>query len=368
MPIRLCLLITELRLSGAERLVYELATRLDRRAFDVHVAALRGGQVADMLAAAGVDVTVLGVQSKADVLKLPRLVRTLRGTDILHTHLFHADLAGRLAAQPAGVAHLVHTVHVAEQRWRPWQFAFARWTDVWCDRLIAVSQSVADHHSRRSHLPLWRYDVIPNAVDVRAFERDEPKRVATRQAWGLAGDRLAVLFAGRLDRQKGIDTLLESIRLLGRSQVKATFIIAGDGPLRGEVEAFAREHRELCRYVGFVQDMQAALSGADMFVLPSRWEGFGLALGEAMAAGLPCIATDAPGNFFRQAMADGKAGVLVKVGQAAALVDAVAALAADAPRRDELAAGGKTFIAAHHSIQSWVAAHERLYLRLMEEE
>ena len=75
--------------------------------------------------------------------------------DLLHTHLFHADLVGRIAASLAAVPHLVHTVHTAEGRFRPWQFAMARMFAGACDRIICVSPSVQRLHARRAGLPAW---------------------------------------------------------------------------------------------------------------------------------------------------------------------------------------------------------------------
>src|SRR5512140_1386762 len=109
-PIRICQLITELRPAGAERCVYELARRLDPRRFEVRAIALQGGAMAEQLRAAGIETAVLGVRGKWDALKIVRLAGLLRRweIDLLHTHLFHADLAGRMAAAMVQVPHLVH--------------------------------------------------------------------------------------------------------------------------------------------------------------------------------------------------------------------------------------------------------------------
>ncbi|MCK4601999.1 MAG: glycosyltransferase, partial [Phycisphaerae bacterium] len=139
--LRVCQLITSLEPAGAERCVYELAKRLDGDRFDVQVLALQGGAVADWLAEAGVKVTVLDVRGKWHVSKLAALTRTLRREriDLLHTHLFHAGVAGRAAAYLADVPHVIHTIHVAEGRFRPWRFAYARLLANSCERLVCVS-------------------------------------------------------------------------------------------------------------------------------------------------------------------------------------------------------------------------------------
>ena len=379
MAIRVCQLITDLRLSGAERVVYELSRRLDRSRFDVRVASLRGGEVEQMLLAQGIPVTVLGVRGKWDIGKLGLLVRLLRREriDLLHTHLFHSDLAGRAAALLAGVPHVVHTIHVAEQRFRPWQYAFARLMDFQCDRLICVSRSVRDHHAAHSHLPLSRYTIIPNGVDLEAFggnpaPQGPAARARTRQQWGLAPRQMAVLFVGRLNHQKGIDMLLAAMSQLAQGgepgnpapkTPEPRFVIAGDGPQRFMVEQYLMQGAGMnCRFLGFVADVREALNAADIFVLPSRWEGWPLALAEAMAAGLPCVGTDVPG--IRDIIDNGRTGLLVPSENPTALAEAIRKLTTDPALRDSLLAAGREEIRTKYSIQRNVAAHEKLYLEI----
>ena len=362
-PIRVCQLITELRPGGAERCVYDLATRLDRERFDVQVVALRGGSVADDLTAAGVKVTVLGVGCKWSPMvvgKLRSLARLLQRERIglLHTHLFHADLAGRLAGRRAGVARLVHTVHVAERRFRPWQFAFAKWTSGRCDRVIAVSQSVKDWHCARSGLGDDRYMVIPNGVDTQVFSPNAESRQRLRRQWGIAADDVVAVFVGRLDRQKGVDVLLKAAGQFLTATPNAALLIAGDGPMRQKVHRCCKADGG-ARYVGFVNDVPALLSAADMFVLPSRWEGWPLALGEAMSMGLPAIGADAAG--IRDVITHGQTGLLVPAEDAAALASAMGQLAGDRELRQRIGAAGQQRVITDYSIDKYVGAHAAVY-------
>lgn len=364
--IRICQIITELRLSGAERVVYELATRLDPERFEVEVVGLRGGQVQGMLQSRGIPADILGVGGKWDLLKLPRLAGLLkRGHfDLVHTHLFHADLAGRFAAAMAGVPHLVHSVHVAEQRFRPWQFAFWRMFASRCDRIICVSPSVRDFHAARTHLPLSRYEVIPNGIDLQAYRRDEAARRRMREQWGVGEDQIVALFVGRLDYQKGIDTLLAAAETTHARNPRVKFVLAGDGPQRPLVEQFLARHPAAnCCYMGFARDVPAALSGADIFVLPSRWEGFGLALTEAMAASLPCVATNVFG--ICDVIEPDRSGLLVPREDAPALAAAIERLADDPALRHQLAQGALQRVTDHFSIDRNVRAHEDLYERII---
>lgn len=376
--LRVCHLITELGPAGAERCVYELARRLDRTRFDVQVAALRGGAVAEWLAAAGVPVTVLGVRGRWDVGKLARLVELLRGrVDLLHTHLFHADLVGRVAGSLAAVAHLVHTVHTAEGRFRPWQFAMARLLAEQCDRIICVSPSVQRLHARQAGLPAWRYAVIPNGIDAEAFAPDAEARARLRQQWGLEAsgepgraDRdqhVLLAYVGRLDHEKGIDVLLSAVSHLAARGTGVDLVIAGDGPRRRLVENFVAhgEGGPRCRYLGHVDDVRAVLSAADLLVVPSRWEGFALAAAEGMACGLAVIGSDVPG--LRDLVLDGRTGLLVERADAVALAEAIMRLSADAATRRAMGQAGRERIVREYPLSAMVAAHERLYLEVAAE-
>jgi glycosyltransferase involved in cell wall biosynthesis len=364
--IRICQLITELQLAGAERCVFELASRLDKNRFDVQVAALQGGVVADWLARAGVKVHVLGMRSKWDLpklLALPDLLRRER-IQILHTHLFHADLAGRWAADTLALPHLIHTVHVAEARFRPWQFAFARMSANRCDRIVAVSNAVQEHHARLTGLPAWRYQVIPNGIDASAYSADRQAGAELRQKLGIPAGEILLAYVGRLDRQKGIDVLLSAMSHLGARGKPVNLVIAGDGPRRFQVEGFMRhgEGGRHTRWLGAVQDVRPVLSAADIFVMPSRWEGLPLATAEAMAAGLPVLGTKASG--LAELLDFGQAGMVINVDDVVALSDAIELLAGDAGLRQRLSQAGLQRVRQHYSIQANVKAHEELYTQI----
>lgn len=360
--LKVCQLITELRPAGAERCVYELAVRLDRSRFDVHVAGLRGGAVAEWLARAGVGVTVLNVRGKLDAPRVLRLVGLLRDENVqlLHTHLFHADLAGRLAAGLAGVPRLVHTVHVAEGRFRPWQYAWARLAAGWCDRIVCVSQAVRDHHAGRAGLPRRRYRVIHNGIDARRYRRDPDRRRRLRRQWEVAPGEVLLAFVGRLDYQKNVGLFLEAAGRLRRAGRNVRIVVAGDGPERRVVEDFLRGAAAgWATWLGHSDDVAGLLSAADVLVQPSRWEGFGLAAAEAMAAGLPVVATKVPG--LAEVVNHGVTGVLVEPEDAEALAAAVAGLIDDADKRKRMGAAGARRVNDRFSIAANVAAHERLY-------
>jgi len=365
--IRICHLITTLGVGGAERGVYELSRRLDRERFDVRVAALRGGPVEGWLRGAGIPVHVAGVRDKWDALKLPALAGLLRREriDILHTHLFHADLAGRPAAAGAGVRHVLHTVWTAEGRFRPWQFAYARLLKGTCERIVCVSESVRRHHARRSGLPGTCYTVIPWGVDTDIFARSVESRRRLRREWQLHDEDVLAAFVGRLEFYKGVETMLAAMdRLASAGGSGVRLVVAGDGPQRPAVERYVAQRKagERVRYLGHVEDVPALLSAADLYVMPSLWEGWPLALGEAMSASLPTVGSDVPG--IRDLVVRDATGLLVPARDAAALAEAIGALAGGAALRARMGEAARKRIVECFSIDATVRAHEKLYAEI----
>jgi glycosyltransferase involved in cell wall biosynthesis len=211
-----------------------------------------------------------------------------------------------------------------------------RWSLASARRVVALSDGAAAS-ARRLGTREERLRVIPNPVSPWAFE------AAVARATTRVPGPLRLLAAGRLHPVKGFDVLLEALaRLPG-----ATLALVGEGPARAALEGLARERGVAARvrFAGFVDDPGEHFAAADAFVLSSRLEGMPLVLAEAMAAGLPVVATRCSAAVER-ALGDGAAGVLVPAGDAAALAAALAGLAADPAARSRLGAAGRARAAA----------------------
>ena len=364
--IRVCQIVTDLKPSGPGRRVCDIAARLDRDRFDVSVIALRGmhgGPLAESLEFASVPVRVLNMRGVFAPLRLGRLAGLIRDAqaDLVHTHGFRADFAGRPAARLAAVPNLVHTVHEAGGRFRPWQFAYARFLSGYCDRIICVSPSVQEYHSGRSGLPASMYSVIPSGIDVEAFAPDPEARRRLRKQWGVEDSRPVVAYVGRLDRQKGIETLLSAFSHLAARGHAMDIVIAGEGPGRRIVENFIRhgEGGNRCRLLGFVDDVRAVLSAVDIYATASNSEGHPLSPTEAMAAGLPVVATKAPG--LRDIVIDGVTGLLAAPQDVFGLAERIERLGDDPELRRQLGGYGRMRVIAQYPISTMIQTIETLY-------
>ena len=344
---RIALLITDLDAGGAERNLATLAAGLDRSRFDVAVASLMPpGRIGDELRAAGVDVTGLGMTSRFSAFGFARLSRWLKGTrpDLLHTWLFHANVLGRLAARRR-VPRVVSSIRVAEpRRWHLW---LERITAPLADCILVNSASLADYAAAHG-ISREKLRVIPNAVDLTRFG---PRRVT-------AGPPVAV-FIGRLTRQKGVDVLLRAAaRLPG-----VRFRIVGEGDARKALEKLARSlGLANVEFAGATGDVPGVLADATLLVLPSRWEGLPNVVLEAMAAGVPVVATNAVGT--RDLIADWANGLLAPVDDDAALAECIERVTRDATVYARLVSGGLE-TASRHSPQAMIEAHQALYLSLL---
>jgi glycosyltransferase involved in cell wall biosynthesis len=295
------LCITDLNVGGAERCLFELATRIDRKRYQPTVycvtAAPKPGETTliPALESAGIEVKCLGARNSFDFLSvISRLATWLRErkTELLQTFLFHANIVGRLAATRGGVPHVVCGIRVAE-RGEAWHIPPDRTTHRLVKRYVCVSQSVADFCVRTARLPADKMAVIPNGIDMARLT-DVQK--ADLSGLGLSGRRV-VTFIGRLTPQKGLYELLFTARDWLPRAPDCDLLLVGEGPLEA---ALRRQCGELgiadrVHFAGWRPDIPAVLAASKLFVLASAWEGMPNVVLEAMAGGLPVAVTQVEG-------------------------------------------------------------------------
>jgi glycosyltransferase involved in cell wall biosynthesis len=362
--IRVQLLIPTLDQSGAEKQLTLLATRLPRDEFDVEVVALtRSGPYEETLREADIPVTVIGKCCKFDPFSLRRLKQLIRERqpDVLHTWLFAANTYGRIAAGPRPQPKIVVSERCVDSWKARWQLWFDRRLISRTDRFIGNSQAVVDFY-RNVGVPQDRLTVIRNGVETPADAARSRESVCddlnVPQSARLVG------FVGRLAPQKRLKDLIWAFHLLVSVQPDAYFVIVGDGPERAQLEKFAADipTKGQVRFVGHRDDVDELMGHFDAFWLASDFEGQSNSLMEAMAAGVPVVASDIAPNL--ELVTHEETGLIVPVGDKATFAMAVDRLLKDSDFAATLAANAQRQMREEFSIDAMVNAHATLYREL----
>jgi len=361
---RLLLLIPTLDPSGAEKQLALLARGLPRPAFDVHVCCLtRGGDYQRWLEDAQIPCTVLHKRFKFDPVALSRLKGLLRDLqpDLVHTWLFAANAYGRLALGSAPRCPVI----VSERCVDLWKAGWQHWLDrrlaPRTTALVANSQAVADFYRERG-FPAGRISVIANGIEL---PRQIPDRDHIRRELEIPAEVPVVLFTGRLARQKRITDLLWAFELLRAVRGNVLFLIAGEGPERPRLQQFAAQLglENHVRFLGRRTDIPQLLAASDLFWLASDYEGMSNSVMEAMAAGLPVIASDIPPN--RELVVPHETGFLVPVGDRAGFAQFAERILFDRDLSATLGLAGRERMATEFRVETIVREHQGLYEQVL---
>lgn len=346
---------------GAEKQLALLATGLPRDRFDVHVCALtRSGPYEAKLRDAGISVNVIGKVWKlnpAAFWRLKRHIAVLK-PDLVHTWLFAANAYGRAAALWAGVKHTIASERCVDP-WKAWhQLAIDRYLARRTNRLVANSRAVREFYVRHG-LPSERFTVIPNGVPPASpscTSRDE-----LLAELKLPPDARLIGAIGRLWPQKRVKELIWAADQLKCVYDHAHLLIIGDGPQREMLERYARlcEVTDRVHFLGTRQDVPRLLPHFDVLWLASGYEGQSNAIMEAMAAGVPVVATDIPPN--RDLVAHGETGYLVDPKSRSAFAKWTLPILEDRALAERLGAAGKARMAAEFSVEKMVNRYVALY-------
>ena len=367
--LRICLVIGQLGLGGAEKQVALLAEGLLRQGAEVTVAVLTGeGPREAALVAAGVRVVHLGrnrphASVARKLLALPgvmlRLAWHLRRTrpQVVHAFLYHAYVLGAVAARltrvPVFVAGRRGLAGPERDRW--YAVAAHALASRTADLQVANAHAVAEYVHEAEGAPDDRLEVIYNGLPPSAFASASPARLNT--------SRPVVLCVANLRRVKGHAELLEAVALLRDRGRPCTLALAGEGPERGALNRRASELGVDVRLLGSRTDVDRLLARADAVVLPSLGEGMSNAVMEAMAAGKPVVATAVGGT--PELLADGR-GLLVPPGDPVRLADALGAVLNDPERAALMGFEAREWSRRNLTADTMVQRHVALYRRLVD--
>jgi len=354
-PLQIAHVTFGLDVGGQEKLLVEFARHTDREWFDLRFISLgsRGLLAAD-IEALGWPVTALGAPSGLRPSLIVELVRCFRRwrPDLVHTHDQRALFYAGPAAWAARVPLVINTRHGRNCHFTPRQVAVGRHLARLVDRYVCVSDDVLTQCVAEGIAPS-RLRTILNGIDAERFAFSGPCP---------GGPIVAV---ARPSPEKDLANLVRSVAIAAREEPGLRVEVAGDGPCLAELKQLATELHvaEQVTFLGEIRDVPSLLARGSLFVLPSRSEGISLTLLEAMACGLPAVATRVGGT--PEVLLEGETGLLVPPRDPAALAQAILRIGRDPERGLRMGRAGRERVEQHFEIRRMVADYEALYIDRM---
>ena len=375
-PVRLTVVLDLTFVGGVELLLLNLVKHFDPRVVAPRLVCLReAGPLADDFRAAGFDVEVLDRTGRFDMRTLPRLIRSFRAarTDaVLVTHHQSASLAlGRIAARVARVPVNIVAVHSTAVT-SVGRRALPRWavnTLAFSDALVLLSPGQGEYLRREEGVgQRWsattREVVIPNGIQLPNFPTAADRSCA-RTILRVADTDFVVGIVARLSAEKAHEVLFRAVAACVPSVPQIRLVVIGGGQRESELRNLARKLGIDSRttFMGSRRDVPDLLPGLDVGCLSSVYEGVPITLVEAMAAGVPVVATDC--GSIRDTVQDGEQGFVVPVGDVDAFADRLQRLARDESLRTRLGKSGRARVEDEFQIQNTARGYEELLTDLL---
>ncbi len=336
--------LSDLDAGGAQRTIVNLVNSLPMHRFAASLVVGRNSGAARDWLARGHEVVDLGCARTRDTLLPLRRYLAAARPDVLFATMVDANIVAALATRLGG--HRPRLIlresnpHRARNDLGLFRRCAVRWAYARADALVALSHGVGRELIADYGFDPARVVTIHNPVDTECWRQRAQTARQSGAPWGsFGGDGPVLVAVGRLIRQKGFDLLLQALSRCEGAGRKARLVIVGEGPERRALAALAHELgvAERVLMAGFVADPAAWYAHGDVFVLSSRWEGFGHVMVEAMACGLPVVAFDCPYGPV-DILGGGEGGILVAPHDVGALAATLDQILGDADRRARLAA------------------------------
>lgn len=371
--------ITRLDLGGAQQNTLYCVANHDRSRYRAGLVAGIGGELdGEAVQLADAEITLVNwlrypispLSDLAAVFKLKKLLQD-RSADVVHTHSSKAGVVGRLAARLAGVPVIVHTVHgwsfndTQHPLLRRFYIALESWLARKTDCLVTVAAADRDKGLELGIGTPGKYRVIHSGIDIESYRRPASARELTRKELGFQADDLVVGTIACLKDQKAPLDFVAAARMAAEKDARLRFFIAGDGPLRPQVEQAiaAAGLEDKVQLLGWRQDVPELLAAMDIFLLTSLFEGLPRAVLQAMAAGVPVIATGVNGT--PEVVIDGETGRLIDPGRPDQAAERVLELAESRQLAGRLAENATARLGEQFEIRGMVRDLDDLYAELL---
>jgi glycosyltransferase involved in cell wall biosynthesis len=353
-PLRVCHVSLTLKTGGLERLLADIARHHDAAQCRPEFLAISEvGRFADVIRDSGCTVHTLRPAGRWGQIR--QMMQHFRAGkfDVVHTHNTYPHIYGSIAARLAGVPVVVNTRH-GQRAGHGWKSRTQfRWASHLVDRIIAVSDDAAELCVKADRVPRRKVVRVWNGIDIDDFEFTGP-----------ATDPVAISVA-RLSAEKDFPTLLRAVAIVVRAVPQFQLKVVGDGPERSRLETLTRE-LNLTSHVEFLgerKDVPQLLAKAGFFVTASLTEGISLTLLEAMAVGLPVVATSVGGNS--EIVDAPRTGSLIPPGDPNQLAAAIIETCQRSAQWGELGRAGRRRVEEFFEVRRMVSDYERMYRELL---
>lgn len=357
---KILFVITSLGMGGAEHVVTNLADELSNQGHKVKIAYLTG----ELLVTPrnnNIEVINLGLNSPKNLLNSYLLLRSIIKNfdpDVVHSHMYHANILTRLTRLSIKTPKLISTSHSNNEGGLLRMITY-RITDSLTDMSTNVSKTAVDAFVNKGAVPEKRMTHIVNGIDTNTFNYNESERIKLRKKLSIS-DTQVILAVGRLEAAKDYPNLLKAIAILKAKRKDFKLLIVGDGSLKDDLTMLRSELKleGFIEFLGIRRDIPALMSASDVFVLSSAWEGFGLVVAEAMACERVVVATNCGGV----SEVVGSEGFLVEPRNSILLAKELnKALDLSDDERSLIGLAARKRIINHYSLEANVDAYLKLY-------
>ena len=351
-PVRIVNIIEHLDIGGEEKLLFNLAPALQAEGFKIYVITFMPGSMDKALMDRGVPLITIKTGSKIRrLIELIKILKKIR-PDIIHTRLFSAGFWGRAAGYAAGVPILLHThagftFRSKKLKRIPMEFLLSLITDA----TICVSEGVKKHIKKYLKINQTKLFMIPNGISVKSLFALSLKSIKKPAC---------LIIAGRLEHVKGQDIIIRALALIPNNLCKV-LLIAGEGSRGRQLERLAARLGvgERVKFLGARNDIPSLLAQADIYIAPSRSEGLPVAVLEAMASGLPVIASNITGH--REVLS--KTGEFFPAEDYKALAQKIIMIINNLEKSLQKAVENRARVAEYYTFDKMVKAYSDLYSR-----
>lgn len=377
LPERICvvLVIDDLEYGGAQRQVIELANNMDPDRFVVHVCSLSNYvPLGKHLRDSEHRLHIVSKMNKFDFTVVPRLARLLKklNADVVHSYLFSADIASRLAGRLAGTKLVVGSERNANYFPKKRNILAYRLTGRYSDLMIANSKSGAEFNRKMYGLPASKYRVIYNGVDTERFT--DRNTALEREELKLPPDGQVIGVFASFKPQKNHAMLLRAFRKLLNSLPNTQLLLVGDqlyGNMMGTSDYNARMEslidelgiRHHCTFLGNRHDVERIYPACDITLLSSLYEGTPNVLLESMACGVPVVATNVCDNSY--VVKDGETGFLVEMGDVDGMAERMKMLLGDDTMRQNMGQKARQWAQDRFSVEQLARNTEAVYIEAL---